>query len=109
MADNRTTKKNTNLLVSILAVLVLATTSSILLLTAFVTWLAEVIGSLTLALIITGAAMALAAWVCYKLTLSSPLKHLRDEYEKFMAIISLVKFGYDCARKRISDLFLLFK
>lgn len=98
-----------NLVVSILLLAALTLSSITLLLLAFVTWFAELIGSLTLSLCITGVVMGASAWATYKITLSPTLKLLREEYEKAMSIISLLKLGYECALKRISQLLLLFK
>ncbi|MFI3279699.1 MAG: hypothetical protein R3Y55_04140 [Rikenellaceae bacterium] len=97
------------MVVSILLVAALSLSSLALLLFAFVIWFAEVINSLPLSLCITGVAMAISAWVTYKIALSAALKELREEYQRAMSIISLLRYGYDCAIKRLTQLLLLFK
>ncbi len=98
-----------NIVVSTLLISILALSAVMLLLFAFVLWFAELINSLTLALLLTGVTLAIGAWLSYKLTLSPILKELREEYQKAMAIVSIIKMGYECAVKRVSQLFTLLK
>ncbi|MFI3265000.1 MAG: hypothetical protein SNG38_07665 [Rikenellaceae bacterium] len=101
-------EKSQNLVISTLLVAILALSSVALMLFAFVIWFAEVIHSLTLSLCITSIVLAIGAWVTYKITLSPTLKQLKEEYDRAMTIISLVKHGYDCATKRLSQFLSLF-
>ncbi|MFR9503149.1 MAG: hypothetical protein SNH73_01700 [Rikenellaceae bacterium] len=92
-----------------LLVVVLAFTSAILLLSAFVLWFAELIHSLTLSLTITGVVMGVAAWATYHISLRPTLHLIREEYENAMALISLIRKGYDCIyltiKKSLTNLF----
>ncbi len=101
-------EKSQNLVVSTLLVAILALSSVALMLFAFVIGFAEVIHSLTLSLCITSIVLAIGAWATYKISLSPTLKQLKEEYDRAMMIVSLIKYGYDCATKRLSQFLSLF-
>lgn len=108
MAAKEGLTKGSNLVISTLCVAILALSASMLLLFALVIWLSELINSLTLSLLLTGVSLAIASWVTYKLTLSSPLKQLREEYKHAMTIISLFRHAYHCTVNRLSQILSLF-
>lgn len=92
-----------------LLVVVLAFTSSLLLLSAFVIYFSDLINSLTLSLLITGASLALVAYSIYKISLSPTLKKLRDEYEQAIEVIILIRQCYRLISDRIASIISLFK
>ncbi len=97
-------RKTSNVALSALVVVILALSAAMLLLFAFVLWFAEIIGSIPLSLCITGVVLSIIGWATYKVMLSPTLKQLRDEYEKAILIISLIKHGYEYAIKRMAQL-----
>lgn len=101
--DNKRAESS-NIALSALLFVVLSLLAALLLLFAFVIWLSELIGSLPLALLLTGASMAIAAYIVYQLSLHPHLKRLRTEYEQFMGFIQLIEQSYDYAKKRIMQL-----
>ncbi|MFI3333361.1 MAG: hypothetical protein SNI51_01935 [Rikenellaceae bacterium] len=85
--------QRSNLVVWALLMVIFAFTTALLLLSAFIIWFADLIGSLTLSLSITSLVTAIIALSIYKVSLSPALKQLKEEYEMIIAIINAIRGG----------------
>ncbi len=97
--------KRSNIAVSIILLLIIALCSALLLLCAFIVWLSEVIGSLTMSLSFTGVVLALVAILIYRLSVADELRKIREEYQNAMQIFSLIRSYYHCAVRFFSTFF----
>ncbi|MFI3286836.1 MAG: hypothetical protein R3Y08_09335 [Rikenellaceae bacterium] len=105
MAQHTNKDSESNVVVSTLLVAVLASTAALLLLTAIVVWLADLVGSLCLSLLIVGSIVGIAAYYTYKIQLSPTLRRLREEYEMIAAIAKIIRSGCHKALTSILHLF----
>ncbi len=101
MAQHTKSDSESNVVVSTLLVAVLASTSALLLLSAFVVWFADVIGSLPLSLLIVGASAGASALIIYRIYLSPTLRRIREEYEIIVALARVIRGVYQSAIARL--------
>lgn len=84
-----------HLVVSLLLFLAAAGIALLLLLTAAVVWLSEVLDSLIGSALLLGALFAVAAAAIYWIWVRKPLAHLRDRAETIYEVARIAKNAYD--------------
>lgn len=97
-------KSGGNIVASMLFFGVTAAIAIILLIEAFVMWLASLTGSVAVAALITAGFFAVLAAVIYLLAVRTAMEHVRDRVETIYEVASRVKEGYDWLSDKFSFL-----
>ena len=74
-----------------------ATTAAILLVTALVAWLAEMIGSVRWATLIVAGFFLFVAWLIYVLAVRHAINHFRNRLDTIYEVAYAVQNGYKVA------------
>ncbi len=86
---------------AILAFIVTALIASILLISAFVYLVGDLIGSHLLAMVIVGGVCAIASWMIYTLSLRPTLRRWEEQLTTIFEVAQAARRAYDLAMEHI--------
>lgn len=104
MSANNKSASGGHFMLALLFFSVMAGTAILLLITALVVAISELLGSLIWSTLIVGALFALTATAIYYLSIRGPLEQLRTRLETVYDVARLVKQAYDWVARKFEFL-----
>lgn len=89
--------------IPLVAMTATAMIAAILIVTAFVVWLSEVLGSVIYTCLIVGVVLALSAAMIYFVWISEPLRHFQEKIGAIYEVSQYARLGYEWAVKWLCD------